>query len=88
MKLKYNFVISEVAGKKVAVATGGDLASFNGFLKMNDTAAFIFELLKNEISEEEIVAKVKENFDGVTEEELKKYVADFLEKLRQEDVLE
>ncbi len=88
MKLKYNFVISEVAGKKVAVATGGDLAKFNGFLKMNETAAFIFELLKNDISEEEIVAKVKNNFDGATEEEMRKYVADFLEKLRQEDVLE
>lgn len=88
MKLKYNFVISEVAGKKVAVATGGDLASFNGFLKMNATAAFIFELLKNDISEEEIVQKLRENYDGATDEELKKYTSDFIEKLRQADVLE
>ena len=39
MKLKYNFVTNEVADKIVAVAVGGDLEKFNGFIKMNDTGA-------------------------------------------------
>lgn len=88
MKLKYDFVISEVAGKKVAVATGGGLAKFNGFLKMNDTAAFIFELLKNDITEEQIVEKLCENFEGATKEEMAKCVTDFVEELRQAEVLQ
>ena len=35
MKLKYNFVINEVAGSTVAVAVGDDAAKFKGFIKMN-----------------------------------------------------
>ncbi len=88
MKLKYNFVTNEVAGKTVAVAVGGDLAKFNGFLKMNTTAAFIFNLLKEDTTEAEIVAKMRDAFDGVSDSELEKSVADFLEELRQADVLE
>ena len=47
MKLKYNFVTNEVADKIVAVAVGDDLSKFNGFIKMNGTGAFIFNMLKN-----------------------------------------
>ncbi len=46
MKLKYNFVMNKVADKTVAVAVGDDLANFGGFIKMNDTGAFIFGLIK------------------------------------------
>ena len=56
MKLKYNFVTNEVADKIVAVAVGGDLEKFNGFIKMNDTGAYIFNMLKSDVTEEEIVA--------------------------------
>ena len=35
MKLKYNFVINEVAGSTVAVAVGDDAAKFKGFIKMS-----------------------------------------------------
>lgn len=34
MKLKYNFVTNKVADKIVAVAVGGDLEKFNGFIKI------------------------------------------------------
>ena len=47
MKLKYNFIVNEVADKMVAVAVGADLEAFNGFIKMNDIGAEIFEILKN-----------------------------------------
>ena len=56
MKLKYNFVMNDVAGKKVAVAVGDDLIRFNGFIKMNDTGAFIFNMLKNDVTQEDITA--------------------------------
>ena len=43
MKLKYNFVVNEVAGNMVAVAVGDDVTKFNGFIKMNRKGAEIFE---------------------------------------------
>ena len=46
MKLKYNFITNEVADKIVAVAVGGDLEKFNGFIKMNDTGAIFSICLK------------------------------------------
>ena len=75
MKLKYNFVTNEVADKIVAVAVGGDLEKFNGFIKMNDT-------------EEEIVAAMKKDYEDATEEEIRETVSEFVGKLKEADVLE
>ena len=71
MKLKYNFVSNEVADKIVAVAVGDDLQKFNGFIKMNDTGAYIFNMLKNDVTEEEIVAAMKKDYSDATEEEIR-----------------
>ena len=59
MKLK-DVIISEANGEKIAVSVGG---SFNGMLKLNETAAFIAELLKEETTVEEAAEK----FCGVYE---------------------
>lgn len=80
MKLKYKFVTNEVAGKTVAVAVGEDLESFGGFIKLNETGAFIFNLLREEISKEEIVTAVLGEYD-VSEEQAVKSTEEFLEYL-------
>jgi len=77
MKLKYNFVSNEVADKIVAVAVGDDLQKFNGFIKMNDTGAYIFNMLKNDVTEEEIVAAMKKDYSDATEEEIRESVNEF-----------
>lgn len=88
MKLKYNFVTNEVADKIVAVAVGDDLEKFNGFIKMNDTGAYIFNMLKNDVTEEEIVEAMKKDYSDATEEEIKETVSGFVGKLKDADVLE
>lgn len=88
MKLKYNFVSNEVADKIVAVAVGDDLQKFNGFIKMNDTGAYIFNMLKNDVTEEEIVAAMKKDYSDATEEEIRETVSEFVGKLKDADVLE
>ena len=87
MKLKYNFVTNEVADKIIAVAVGEDLDHFNGFIKMNDVGAFIFGLLKNDVTEEEIVAACMKQYPDATEEEARESVADFIAGLKKEDIL-
>ena len=87
MKLKYNFTTNQVADKIVAVAVGEDLNKFNGFIKMNDTGAFIFNLLKNETTEEEIVAACLKQYPDATEEEARETVAGFVAELKKEDII-
>lgn len=87
MKLKYNFVVNQVADKMVAVAVGGDLEAFNGFIKMNDIGAEIFEILKADVTLEEVIAKMAEKHPEATKEETTEAVTEFVEKLEAEGVI-
>ena len=87
MKLKYNFVANEVAGKTVAVAVGESAEKFSGFMKMNSTAAKIFELLKEEITKEEMLLKLKEIYPDETEATLKNSIDSFVLELEKAGVL-
>lgn len=86
MKLKYDFVTNNVAGKTVAVAVGKGLAEFGGFIKLNETGAFIFELLKKETTKEEIVKALLQEYD-ITEEKALESTEEFLEYLSSNGVL-
>ena len=46
MKLKNGIVTNSIDGESFAIATGEASKSFNGLIKNNPTAAYIFELLK------------------------------------------
>lgn len=87
MKLKYNFVTNEVADKIVAVAVGDDLDKFNGFIKMNEVGAYIFNMLKTDVTEDEIVAAMKKDFTDATEEEIRETVSEFVNKLKESEVI-
>ena len=87
MKLKYNFVTNEVADKIVAVAVGEDLSKFNGFVKMNDVGAYIFNMLKEDVTVETIVEAMKKDFPDATEDEIKETVEGFVAQLKENDIL-
>ncbi len=81
MKLKYNFVTNEVADNIVAVAVGDDMTNFNGFIKMNNTGAEIFDLLKDDISMEDLIAKMAVLYPEETSDNVKQTVEDFVNQL-------
>ena len=87
MKLKYNFVVNQVADKMVAVAVGGDLETFNGFIKMNDIGAEIFEILKEDVTLEEVIAKMAEKHPEATLEEATEEVTKFVKQLQEAGVV-
>ncbi len=87
MQLKYNFIINEVAGTLVAVAVGDNAAEFNGFVKLNDTAAFLFDLLNEETAVEKIVSAMKQEYDGADEAEIRGVVEGFLAELKENGLL-
>lgn len=88
MKLKYRFVIRDVAGKPVAVTIGADNAAFNGMVKLNDSAKFIFEKLNTEdISLDALVSAVMENY-SIDEATAKEAVEAFVANLRANGLIE
>ena len=64
MKLKDGIVTNSIDGASFAVATGKAAKSFNGLIKNNPTAAYIFELLKTEQTEDSIVAAMLKKYDA------------------------
>ena len=75
MKLKKNFIYHNTGKEIVLVATGD--TKFSGIVKGNKTVGFIFECLKNDTTEHEIVDKMKEKYDApedVMENDVKKVV--------------
>ncbi len=88
MKLKYDFVINEVAGQKVAMAIGENNAFYNNYIKLNETGAYIMEKLKNDTTVQDIVRAIKNDFEVSADQDIEKIVNSFIEKLKEADVLE
>ena len=87
MKLKYDFVINEVAGQFVAVAVGDGLTEFNGFIKLNDVGADIFNELKNDVTVDDVVNALKAKYSDTPDAEIKETVEEFVGKLKESNIL-
>lgn len=87
MKLKYEFVVRDVAGQVVALPAGKDSAQFNGMIKLNSVGEFIFKKLANETNLEEILSEVSKEYD-VSADEARASVESYLEVLRSNGLLE
>ena len=79
MKLKEGFVTQQMGDEQIMVATGA--ASFSGLVRSNATAAFIVDCLKENVTAEQIVAKLLEKYD-VSEAVVAADVEKILTKLR------
>lgn len=63
MKLKKGMITEEANGEFVAVATGEASKSFNGLIRNNATADFIFRQLETDKTETQIVDAMLEKYD-------------------------
>lgn len=86
MKLKYEFIIREVGDRYVAVAVGDNAEEFHGIIRMNKSGKIMMELLKNEITETGLLAKLMEQYEG-TEEFFKGEIDKFVGGLRNAGVI-
>lgn len=87
MKLKDGIVTNSIDGENFAIATGKAAKEFNGLIKNNPSAAFIFELLKTEQTEDSIVAAMLEKYD-VDESTVRADVKELLELLKSKNLIE
>ncbi len=64
MRVKDGFILHNIGEEYMAVATGEAAEQFNGIVRGNETAAYIFELLQKETTEAEIVDAMCERYDA------------------------
>ena len=65
MKLKDGFITHNSAGEHITVTAG--TTAFNGMIRSNQTAGFIVECLKHEVTKEDIITKMLEKYDAPKE---------------------
>ena len=58
MKIKDGFVLREIAGQTVVIATGEASKTFHGMVKLNGTGRDIWQGLANGLSAEEIAREL------------------------------
>ena len=71
MRIKNGFVLREVAGQTMVIATGEASKDFHGMIKLNSTGKVIWSGLQEGLSENEIAECLAEQFDVQSEQAMK-----------------
>lgn len=85
-KLKYRFEMMELDNRKVAVPVGDSARDFRGVVKLNKSAAEIFELLEEDTTEDAIVTELKKKYGDDTS--IEGYIHEAVDYFRSEGILE
>ncbi|MDU2200121.1 MAG: PqqD family protein [Terrisporobacter othiniensis] len=86
MKFKKEFMIREIVGETILIPMGDSNNHFNGIITINELGKFIWENLESSKDEEELLHKILEEYE-VEEKEAKEDLDEFLDKLRQVDII-
>lgn len=86
MKIQKEFELREIAGEYIIVPIGPTTLNFNGLITVNEVGMMLWKMLQDECTEEELVAKVLEEYE-VDEITAKNDVKEFLEQLRNENII-
>ena len=87
MKIKEGFVVREIAGECVVLALGQASQSFNGMIKLNESARILWDLLAQGCEKEDLVCAMLEQYD--VEREIAEHdVERLVENLKGANILE
>lgn len=87
MKLKKGFLLHDVGDEYMVVATEEAAAVFNGLIRNNATANFIFSQLLTDTTEEQIVDAMFAQYDA-PRERISADVHNIIKRLRDEGFLD
>ncbi|MBQ6851034.1 MAG: PqqD family protein [Oscillospiraceae bacterium] len=87
MKIKKQLIKRDIAGDTILVPVGKTVYDSNGLFVLNEVATFIWDNLPELDTQEEIVAKILEEYE-VSQEEAAKDTAEFLGKLREMQIID
>lgn len=87
MKIKEGFMLRNVAENNVVVAVGKATLDFSGLITLNTSGAFLWSLMQNDTSIDEMAKKMCEVYD-VDFETAKADINDFADKLKGAGIIE
>lgn len=80
MKIKNGFILRSVAGNNIIIGTGDEAIDFNGMITINETGVFLWKLLENGITREELIEKFLNEYE-IDRETAEKDIDEFIKKL-------
>lgn len=86
MKIKSGYIIGSIGGENVVLPSGDNL-DLRRMITLNDSAKFLWEQLQEDKSEEDLLQAVLSTYEDVDQEEVKKYISDFVCQLKEYDLL-
>jgi len=86
MKINPGFVLKDIAGSFVVVPVGDNLVDFSAMITLNETGAFLWKLLDEDISVQELANAMCKEYD-ISEEEALADVKEFTDTLIEKKVL-
>lgn len=63
MRIDPGFILREVAGEFILIPTGEAARNLSGLIALNSTGKFLVDLLKNDISQENLVTEMLNTYD-------------------------
>lgn len=87
MKIKDGFILKDVAGSKIVIATGSAKLDFNGVITFNSVGADIFKMLDGTNSVEDIITKISSDY-GADKNIVETDVLKLIDKMRKHNLIE
>lgn len=86
MKIKDGFLLKEIAGDYMVIPVGDNLVDFSAMIVLNETGVFLWEQLKDDISEEQLIDAILGEYD-VDRDCAAQDVNDFISSLKANDLV-
>src|SRR5690554_7853519 len=84
MKIKDGYILRQVNNEWIVVTVGQAAINFSGLIRLNETGAFLFDLMLKETNINTLVKELTNEFD-ISEEIALRDVNKFIETLRSEE---
>ena len=86
MRVEKEFVLREIAGDYIIIPTGKTVIDFNGLITVNEVGAFLWNMLQEEVSLDELLQGVLKEYE-VEAEVAREDIIEFLDNLRDGGIL-
>ena len=87
MRIKNGFILRKIADQYMAVAVGSRTRELHGMIAMNETAAFLWEQMREDCTEDDLSQALLDTYE-IDEDKSKEVVQRFIDMLKKEGVLE
>lgn len=87
LKIKKGFVLNKIDGEYIVAATGRRSRTFGGYVCLNHTGKFLWDLLSKGIEKDELYKKIAEEFE-IDSATAKDDTDAFLSRLEGADIIE